>query len=204
METVNDDARQTPCVLEEADGLRVPPRSLLPMIQPAGNASRLAAALSFGTLDDVALGVSTEFDQDAQTPTPAQHAVRSVSDRRAFPRRTSGCIACVCRISQADGGTVTLQEQEWQLHSSQLRGELANISMNGVTFMLSESLPIDEVVALRLTNVILDRSIDVNAQVLRVVPTDSGNWRITCRFCENLTFKQINEFGRSLFQSDFV
>ena len=204
METVNDDARQTPCVLEEAGGPRVSPRSLMPMIQPAENASRLAAALSSDTLDDLALGVSTDFDQGAQMPTPAQHAARPVNDRRAFPRRTSGCIACVCRISQADGGMVTPQEQEWQLHSSRLRGELLNISMNGVSFMLSESLPIDEVVVLRLTNVILDRSIDVNSQVLRVAPMDAGNWRITCRFCENLTFKQINEFGRSLFQSDFV
>ncbi len=134
----------------------------------------------------------------------------NVGERRAFPRRDSGCVVAVGRLGKREQQTrpgitvVNQQTSSWQLHATHLRGELINISMNGIAFQLTEPLPHEERLVLRLAKPGFDCHIDARATVLRCMQQDRRSWQIVCQFEKNLTFQQTQTFGRSQFQYDFV
>lgn len=133
----------------------------------------------------------------------AEPAIDSTeSDRRAYPRRDSGCSVSVAR--SAENGATNPQMAAWQLHSSQLKGALLDISMNGVAFLIPEPLAEDEDLFLRLSNRSFDKQIDTSARVVRIFPDADEQWKIVCKFHKRLSFEQVHDFGRHLFHSDIV
>ncbi len=133
-----------------------------------------------------------------------------VAERRVFPRRDSGCVVAVCRLGNREHQTppgitaVNQQTSSWQLHSTHLRGELINISTNGIALQLTEPLQHQERLVLRLSHPGLDFHIDARATVLRCVQQGKRSWRIVCQFDKNLTFQQTQTFGRNQFQFGIV
>ena len=122
------------------------------------------------------------------------------ADRREFPRRISACRIAVCRIDNADAFT---PRTAWMLHSTKLKGNLVDISMNGVRFSLSEQFQPDEQLALRITNQHFD-NIDAVGTVVRSEQGENGRWFVVCAFQSKLTFDQMRHFGQQMFHSEFV
>jgi hypothetical protein len=134
---------------------------------------------------------------------PAARAeTASGRDRRAFPRRDSGCAVSVCR--RKDGSPVNAQRMGWLLHSSRLKGMLVDISMNGVAFTLGEEIGDGEAILLRLTNTRFGTHVDKSATVIRALPVNGRQWKIICQFDHKLTYEQVHDFGKNLFQSHLV
>lgn len=121
---------------------------------------------------------------------------RADRDRRAYPRRDSGCDVRVhCLIVNA---MVSSQQMEWLLHATPLRGSLVDLSMNGIAFLLDQPLKSSSRVLLRLTSRTTSLSVDISAMVLRSSRERSGCWKVVGRLDHNLTLEQAHEFGRHL------
>lgn len=127
---------------------------------------------------------------------PRPSAKPSDSDRRAFPRRDGNCKVSVVRISGANQ-SLTSQQIEWRLHSTALKGTLADISLNGASVVLKDPLPIGETVVLRLFSPRSDRHLDQHALVLRNLPED-GESKVICQFTSKLSLEQVSDFSRFL------
>ncbi|MEX0701014.1 MAG: PilZ domain-containing protein [Planctomycetales bacterium] len=127
---------------------------------------------------------------------------RSERERRAFPRRESICLVSVYR--QHDDGPVNQQEVRWLLHSSPLKGAIDDISMNGVAFLLHETIEPGTHLLMRLVNRRLDRHFDTSGRVVRAIPDGLGEWKIVCRFDRNLSLDQVHEYGQNVFASELV
>ena len=141
--------------------------------------------------------------EEEKPPRPsADDSPNRNTERRAFPRRESGCDVSVCL--RHEKGLLTQQQMAWRLHSSTRKGSLVDVSMNGVAFLLNEPIEKDEELLLRLTNRQFAKNVDTHAHVLRALSDGDGQWRIICQFQKNLTFEQVHDLGRHLFQSDFV
>lgn len=124
------------------------------------------------------------------------NAKPSSSDRRAFPRRDGNCRVAMIRLSQ-ENQSLTPQQIEWRLHSTSLKGMLADISLNGAAVLLKDPLPVGESVVLRLYCPRQDRNLDQHASVLRNLPED-GESKVICQFVSKLTLEQVTSFSRSL------
>lgn len=123
-------------------------------------------------------------------------------DRRAHPRRESGCQVAVCaRSSQTN---LTPQHIEWALHAAELKGRLIDVSMSGLAMELAEPIEAQTRVYMRISNRNLDRKIDTCAKILRCVANGSGQWNIVCRLEKNLSFEQLHFLGKHLFASTIV
>ena len=169
-----------------------------PMTLPAPELTRVEKAL---------VHVYKICEESWPSITPLPHAIDTAglfetfettagSDRRTYPRRESVCIVSVRRDST--DASLSQHRADWMLHSSRLKGKLLNISMNGVAFVLNESMQRDEGLLLRLTNRRFDKSIDATATILRCSRYGTGEWKIVCRFRKTLTFEQIRLFGQQL------
>lgn len=123
-------------------------------------------------------------------------------DRRAFPRRESGCQVAVC--IQSSDNNLTSQQVDWQLHAGRMVGRLVDVSMNGLAFQLDRALDAETKVYLRISNRHLQQTLDTSGAVVRSKPTDDGQWTIVCRLEKNLTFEQIHTIGKQLFASTIV
>jgi hypothetical protein len=124
------------------------------------------------------------------------------SDRRAFPRRDSECVVSIHR--QQNPPENNEQQMDWQLHSSQLKGSLADISMNGVSFLLSEPIERGENIVLRMASHRFNNQVDTEATVLRSFSQGRGQWKVVCQFRRNLTFEEVHNLSRQLFESNLV
>jgi len=123
-------------------------------------------------------------------------------DRRAFPRRESGCQVAIC--IQAPDHQLTSQQVDWQLHAGKTTGRLVDVSMNGISLHLDQPLDAQAKVYLRVSNRHLDQSLDTAGTVLRSKQGDDGQWTIICRLDKNFTFEQIHTIGKQLFASTIV
>ena len=123
-------------------------------------------------------------------------------DRRAHPRRESGCEVSVCPCAAHEG--MTPQQIEWALHSTELKGRLVDVSMSGLALELSDPVEAQSRVFLRISNRNLDRRIDTSARILRCTSGGAGHWNIVCRLEKNLSFEQLHYLGRHLFASTIV
>lgn len=130
---------------------------------------------------------------------------RKETDRRAFPRRDSGCVVSVCH--RKGDSPINQQRMAWMLHASRTKGTLVDISMNGVAFLMEtadEPIEPDDRVLLRITNRRFDRHVDTTGRVVRASADETGGWRVVCRFDKQLAFDEVSTLGRHLFQSNLV
>jgi hypothetical protein len=123
------------------------------------------------------------------------------TDRRHYPRRESlGGVSVRC----PEDSPISLQKTEWLLRASRLKGKLLDIGMQGTAFLLPTTIAVGTTILLRLSNRRLDKTFDTFARVIRVVPEESGDWRIVCRFHHNLTFEQVYDLGRQIYSTSMV
>lgn len=159
-------------------------------VTAAGRPTRLEAAL-------LRIGrTETATDADAAPP-----ALPRPSDRRAYPRHDSGSVVWVYRCDPSE--FPNRPRAEWLLHAARLKGRLIDVSMNGVAFLVPEPLDAESHLLLRLANPRLDRHIDIEADVLRVIAGQHG-WKIVCRLRRHLSLEQVVQLGRHLFDSRLV
>lgn len=129
-------------------------------------------------------------------------AAGSGHDRRKLPRRESDCQVAVCLCKTEE--RMTAERIAWLLHATQLKGSLIDVSMSGISFSMSDPLPADAKILLRIKNYTIDQHVDAAAIVLRSSEAAEGDWNVVCRFHKNLTFEQIHVVGRSLFAATIV
>lgn len=149
------------------------------------------------------LADSGRFDSRGESTSETQPTRTMPSERRSFPRRTSGGRVLVAKIDSDAAAVRNPQQLEWLLHATRQRGELIEISRGGLVFLLDEPPACGEFVALRLRNEILDHDVDVVAQVLRSGESD-GRWKVVGRLLEPLAFDEVHRIGRGLFTSEIV
>lgn len=133
----------------------------------------------------------------------ANAAFFSTSERRQFPRRDSGCTVKmhVLGENETQGDE---RHTDWLLRSSPVGAELLDISMSGLALEVTEPVPENARLLLRLENRQFDRRLDTIAVVLRCEIEPDGSRRIVCRFERKLSFEQVHDFGRHLFRSAIV
>lgn len=123
-------------------------------------------------------------------------------DRRAHPRHESGCIVSV--LPEAASRNLSRDRIEWLLRSTELRGQLVDVSMTGLAMNLSRPLESNERISLRVSNPRFDHHVDCVARVLRCHQDPEEGWQIVCRFERSLSFQQLHQIGRHLFSSTIV
>jgi hypothetical protein len=137
----------------------------------------------------------------ADAACPSARSRGASRERRAFPRRDSECTVLVHRI--APGTSLDPLNIDWLIHSSKLKGNLVDISMNGVAFQLPEPVDMDERLWLRLVHR-MRGFVDAPGTVIRISPRGDGQWKVVCRLDDNLTFEQVHTLGHYLFSSRYV
>ena len=150
-------------------------------------------------LQDSAAENSAAENSEIQDQTDAKP--RSAAERRAYPRWESHCQVELIRSH----GHKRLSEERvaWLLESPELAGQVIDVSMAGIAFVVSESLPPGTGVYLRLLNRAFGFQLDVEARVLRCTPGHDG-WTIVCQLLKQLTFEQVHQVGRQIFSSTIV
>lgn len=128
---------------------------------------------------------------------------KSPDERRAFPRRDSHCRIAICRISD-DEDRLTLQQIEWRLHATKLKGELCDLSLNGASIRLPQALPQGERIVLRLSCPRRDHHLDQHAEVTRSLADGDGEYKVVCQFEKRLTLEQVSFFSRFLNQTGLI
>ncbi len=147
---------------------------------------------------------------DSAPDAPATSPNVDEQDRRAFPRRNSGCQVVVYRNGQGPSipptgeSHVEFGHAGLQSIAGELSGLLLDVSMNGAAFLVSEPMERGEEVYVRLSNQQFGRHIDASVTVVRSTAVDNGRWKIVCQFRRNLTFEQVYEFGKQQLASPFV
>jgi hypothetical protein len=124
------------------------------------------------------------------------------SDRRAFPRRDSSCRVAVCRLTSEDR-SLNLQQMEWRLHATPLKGTLEDLSLKGAAILLPNQLSVGEDVVLRLFCPRRDRHLDQQATVVAIV-ADGDGFKAMCQFNKRLSLEQVTFFSRFLGETDWV
>jgi len=119
----------------------------------------------------------------------------SAEDRRRFLRRFSTHLV---RVLPAQDVSFTPQELDWALHHSPFRGQMKNISMNGVAFLLKQPMSISAGVWLRLECRARDFAVIRSAHVTRVFPVSETEWIITCRFDRCVPYADVAQLGQEL------
>lgn len=146
------------------------------------------------------LADASQCEADAGSSSPVAGSEPRGSDRREFPRRPSGSTVAI--VENAD--TLPVRDREWQLYSSQLTGQLIDVSLNGIAFQLGQPLEIQRPVWLRLHSAAFDTSIDIRAFVLKNEALDPGQFKIVCRFEQHLSVEQLAGLGANRFSSHIV
>jgi hypothetical protein len=164
----------------------------------------LLARLSAGeSLENATELLETEpAPESPVTKEACANAKSSASDRRAFPRRGGNCRVAVVRLS-GENQSLTPQQIEWRLHSTSLKGTLADVSLNGAAVLLKDPLPVGETLVLRLFCPRRDRNLDQQAFVVRNLPED-GESKVICQFTSKLTLEQVSYFSRFLNDSAWL
>jgi hypothetical protein len=154
---------------------------------------RLGAALlelanqATGQQSSVETAVRTDRDPRAERQPTAQG-----DDRSALPRRDSRCVVSVHLLGQDP--LPSSHKAERLLHSCRLKGELVDISMNGLALLLHEPIEQGSRVLLRLANRRVGRTLDLPGYAVRAASQGNGQWKVMCRFDQKLTFEQAHDF----------
>lgn len=155
----------------------------------------------------IASGIEAETLTVSATPPSIEGANEKPAtdggrERRAFPRRDSGCVVSVCRTQNNE--PVGPQELDLRLNAGLLKGPLVDLSMNGVAFVHAERLVDGEFIYLRLTNRRIEKQTDASASVLKAVADEEGGWKAICRLEHNLPLEDVHEFTRHLGAAQWV
>lgn len=151
---------------------------------------------------------------ETKAPAPAPEAARTPSskgmDRRAYPRRDSDGVVTVCRRSVGNRLLQRSPNLSWNLHASELKGRLIDVSMTGMALTLAEPLPEGTPVSLQVSSRSLDRPAEVTGRVLRCIAIDKrdgdedSGWRLVCQLDDRLTFEQVHSLGKQMFAYTMV
>ena len=186
---------------QTADWLPVATKSVVPNPSPA-------AAIVADLAPHVCPG--TDPASPAPTPEPPRASNSIGMDRRAYPRRDSDGVVTVCRRSVGNRLFQRSPNLSWNLHASELKGRLLDVSMTGMALTLSEPLPEGTPVSLQVTSRSLDQPAEVTGRVLRCIALDKrdgdeeSGWRLVCQLDDRLTFEQVHSLGKQMFAYTMV
>lgn len=144
----------------------------------------IALSEMYGTKEPFA---STPSDQTAsQSATNVDH--------RRFPRRTAGGFVSV--VPYPADGKLTVEWTNWLMQTSGLTGELVDLSRSGLALLLLQPLAVGDVLVARLSQQESRETLDVIAEVVRVVDVGDQRWKIMTEFASPLEFDDAYEFAR--------
>jgi len=140
----------------------------------------------------------------AQRPLPAPMspktppAVKTPADRREHPRRDGSSMVAI------SFGMMDVPDSAWRFRSTPHRGHLVDLSMRGCAFHSQLPTPANSEVALRLADDEFDDGRVLRARIIRCDKRLDNQYRIVCRFQENLSLDDLYQFGRHTFSHDIV
>jgi len=114
------------------------------------------------------------------------------NDRRQFPRHRSSYVVSV----RPDGGSATtdlLQSQS----TAAIRGEMIDLSLNGIAFKLLKPLQPDSQITVNLRNPVNGCNLRMSGLVIRCLPGDGQEWKVVCCFEHHLSVEQLAQFTKS-------
>ena len=156
----------------------------------ATKVNRLGTALMrLETADHSSQAPQTAAPTDPQTN---EHP----ADRRLFPRHQLSYTVCV----QPDDHSRSV---ELASDGSQgvFRGEMIDLSLNGIALMLPKPLAPSRSIRLQLRNPVSMQELKIKAQVVRCLPSKSQAWKVVCIFDQHLSVEQLIQFtGNALVQ----
>ena len=117
----------------------------------------------------------------------------ATTERRRFLRRLSTHLV---RVLPWRDAAVAQDDLEWALHESPYRGRIANISMNGVAFLLRHSLTTSTRVWLKLENRGRDFAVIRSARIVRTLPASESEWTVTCRFDRCIPYADVVQLSQ--------
>ncbi len=121
-------------------------------------------------------------------------------DRRQYPRHLSSGKVTVCLIEK--DSLCYPPTLDWQMHSSQLRGTIMDISMNGVAIVLDQPIRVGTSVAMVLDWFHAAEEVQTRGHVIRSAEiqetSPSRLWLITVQLDRRLTFEQVRTLGHRL------
>ncbi|MEO1994311.1 MAG: PilZ domain-containing protein [Planctomycetaceae bacterium] len=132
--------------------------------------------------------------QSASSNTPDVRSATAPADRRLFPRHQSSYTVSVW--SNTDEASPANQP------NSVFRGELIDMSLNGIALKLPKPLQPRHSICLKMRNPVTLRELEVGAQVVRCLPSKSQEWKVVCYFNRHLSIEQLAQFTGTSHVSD--
>lgn len=136
---------------------------------------------------EVPAGTAAKESIENPAPSPA-------ADHRRFPRRSAGGYVSVVRLP-ADS-ELTPEWTNWLMQTTGLTGELVDLSRSGLALLLLQPLSVGDVIVARLSQQDSAETLDVVAEVVRVVDLGDHRWKIMTQFQTPLEFDEAYDFAR--------
>lgn len=121
------------------------------------------------------------------------HYTPRAADRRRFLRRLSRHLVRILPFREFE---VDREDLEWALHESPIRGQMADISMNGVAFRLKEPLTSSTRVWLKLESRARDFAVVRAGRIIRVTPHSATEWTVICRFDHCVPYADVVQLSQ--------
>jgi len=131
--------------------------------------------------------------RSASSPVPDDGP--AAADRRRFLRRLSRHLVRILPYRDID---VAPEDLEWALHESPLRGQMSNLSMNGVAFRLKQPLTVSARVWLKLECRTRDFAVIRTGRIIRVTPRSETEWTVTCRFDHCVPYADVVQLSQQM------
>lgn len=116
-------------------------------------------------------------------------------DRRRFLRRES---TGTVRILPRTDISIPEEQLPAAFQSAPHSGQMRDLSMSGVAFVLNEPLSELATLWLRLENEHRDFAVIRPASVIRVIKTEEDQWKIMCRFDHFLPQDNVRQLGHDV------
>ena len=137
------------------------------------------------------------LELEGQTPSrPIVSDRLTATDRRRFLRRHSTHLV---RVLPYRDIPISPEDLEWALHESPLRGQMLDISMNGVAFLLKQPLAVSARVWLKLESRTRDFAVVRSGRIIRVVSASDTASTVTCRFDHCVPYADVVLLSQQLF-----
>jgi hypothetical protein len=120
-------------------------------------------------------------------------AASPAADHRRFPRRSAGGYVSVVRW--LGDRELTPEWTDWLMQTTGLTGELVDLSRSGLALLLLQPLSVGDVVVARLSQQDSAETLDVIAEVVRVVDLGDHRWKIMTQFQTPLEFDDAYDFA---------
>lgn len=121
----------------------------------------------------------------ARTPFPHQRL--RCDDRRRFPRRLGHCSVRILR----DRDSKSPADRDWAFRATPLRGQMLDVSISGVAFLVSEPISPGTSLYVELRHPHRDKAVVRKVLVADRLLAENGRWKILCQLEQRLSFEEV-------------